>query len=207
MPIYEFYSPDTNKVYSFYARSLAYAGKTPRCPDGPKYRMEKLISSFAVLGRSAKKEAEAKEAAKDMPGGGPEDARMEVAMQAMEREFSGMDEDNPDPRQLGRMMRRMSELTGEKMPAEMEEMTRRLEAGEDPDKLEEKFGDQFGGEGEGEEGYPGMGEPPMPGADKDKGDEKDEKAAARRRLLRAMQRRRQGPIRDQKLYEMAEYVV
>jgi hypothetical protein len=32
MPIYEFYSPDNNRLYQFLARSLAYRDKTPRCP-------------------------------------------------------------------------------------------------------------------------------------------------------------------------------
>src|SRR5437899_32114 len=98
MPIYEFYSPKTRKIYSFLARSLAYSASTPRCPDDPRAPMEKMISSFAMIGR-----------AKENPAGSsgePEidDSRMERAMTAMEREFSGMDESNPDPRQLARMM-------------------------------------------------------------------------------------------------------
>src|SRR4051812_36169585 len=120
MPIYEFYSPQTRKIYSFLARSLAYAGKIPRCPDNAKAKMEKLVSSFSVTGR-----------AKEKPEAGPEadpgdDPRMEQAMAEMEREFGGMDEENPDPRQLARMMRKMSSLTGEKMPAQMQEMIARM---------------------------------------------------------------------------------
>jgi hypothetical protein len=56
-----------------------------------------------------------------------------------------MDENNPDPRMLGRMMRKMTDATGQAMPAEMEQMIRRLESGEDPEKLEEEFGDAFEG--------------------------------------------------------------
>ena len=37
------------------------------------------------------------------------------------------------------MMRKMSSLTGEKIPETMEEMIRRMEAGEDPEKLEEEY--------------------------------------------------------------------
>ena len=81
MPIYEFYSPKTRKIYSFYARSLAYAGRVPRCPDDPKAAMEKMVSSFAVTGRAAGK-----------PAGGPaddaaDDPRLERAMAEMERDF------------------------------------------------------------------------------------------------------------------------
>src|SRR5687767_6438860 len=134
MPIYEFFCPQLNKIYSFYARSLALAGKTPRCPDNPKYRMERMVSSFSFTGR---KQEEKKVAA----GEGPDDPRMERMMAEMERDFGGMDEENPDPKQLARMMRKMSGLTGEKMPETMDEMIRRMEAGEDPEKLEAEYGD------------------------------------------------------------------
>ncbi len=196
MPIYEYYSPDTNKIYSFYARSLAYADKTPRCPDGKQHRMKKLVSAFAVIGRSKEPEKTPNPAGAE----GADDPRMEAAMAAMEREFTGMNEENPDPRQLGRMMRRMSELSGEKMPAEMEEMTRRLEAGEDSEKLEEKFGDQFGDEEGGEMNE--MGGPP--GAETT--ETKEERA--KKRMLRALARRRRAePQRDPVLYEIADYVM
>jgi len=188
MPIYEFYSPQTNKIYSFYARSIAYANKTPRCPDGPQYQMQKLISSFAVLGSSKTKQSA--ETARETSAA--DDARMEAALRTLEREFGNMDTENPDPRQLGRMMRRMSELTGEKMPAELEEMTRRLEAGESPEKLEEEMENQFG-EPDPEDMPPTTDEPTG---------EKDKKQSFR--SLRP--RRRAAPIRDPKLYDMAEYV-
>jgi hypothetical protein len=185
MPIYEFYSPDTNKIYSFLARSLSYADKTPRCPDGPKCRMEKQVSAFAVVGR-AKEPAATPSGADAM-----DDAKMEAAMKAMESEFAGLDADNPDPRQMGRMMRRMSELTGEKMPPEMEEMTRRMEAGEDPEKLEAEYGDA-------------LGEP-----DAEAGPEKPAETAEDRkkaRLKSRLRRQRPAPTRDATLYDMAEYV-
>jgi hypothetical protein len=178
MPIYEFYSPDTNKIYSFLARSLSYADKTPCCPDGKKYRMEKLISAFAVVGRA--KEPSATPAGADALA----DAKMEATMKAMESEFAGIDAENPDPRQMGRMMRRMSELTGEKMPAEMEEMTRRMETGEDPEKLEAEYGESFT-------------EPPAADATP---------AERQQARFKSLLRRRSAPTRDTTLYDMAEYV-
>ena len=137
MPIYEFYSPETHKIYSFFARSLAYASKTPRCPDKPGAPMERMVSKFAVTGRAKEKS--------DMPAGDDMDPRMERVMAEMERDMAGMDENNPDPRALGRMMRKMTEATGQAMPEGMDQMIRRLEAGEDPEKLEEEFGDAFDG--------------------------------------------------------------
>jgi len=58
----------------------------------------------------------------------------------MEGEFANVDEN--DPRAMGRMMRRMADLTGEKIDGEMEEVVRKLEEGADPESLE----DQLGGE-------------------------------------------------------------
>ena len=179
MPIYEFYCPQTNKVYSFFARSGIGPGVLPRCPDKPTAPMKRIMSGFAVIGK-------AKEPGDDPAGDDFDDPRMEAAMAEMERELSTMDEDNPDPRKMGQLMRRMSELTGEKMPDVMQEMVGRLEAGEDPDKLEEEYGDlpeleDFGG-GDGDDG----GQTP----------------SERRK---ALMRRLRGPERDPELYELRDY--
>jgi len=42
---------------------------------------------------------------------------------------------------LARMMRKMTAMSGEKVPGEVDEMIRRMEAGEDPEKLEGEYGD------------------------------------------------------------------
>jgi len=179
MPIYEYFSPDTNKIYTFFSHGVMDSGIVPRCPDGDRHAMRKMMSGFAVIGR-AKEASEA---------GGPDDLddpRMEAAMAELEREMSGMDEENPDPRQMGHLMRRMMEMTGEKMPGVMEEMVRRLEAGEDPDKLEEEYGDlpeleAFGAEGE-------------------------EAAGTESGRAKALLRRMRGPVRDPELYELKDYL-
>jgi hypothetical protein len=49
-----------------------------------------------------------------------------------------MNED--DPQAMARMMRKLMETTGMRMGAGMEEAIRRMEAGEDPDKVEEDMG-------------------------------------------------------------------
>ncbi len=182
MPIYEFYCPNNNKIYSFFARSLAYAGKSPRCPDNSKFKMERLLSKFAITGR-------AKEKTEAPVGAGMDDPRMEAALAEMEREFGGMDTENPDPRALGRMMRRMSALAGEKMPGQMDEMIRRMEAGEDMEKLESEYGDVMD-EMESDEALPG-------------GSDANPKGASLKDRLRAIRGR---PVRDETLYEMGDYV-
>ena len=133
MPIYEFYCPDNNKLYSFLARTLAYRDKLPVCPDGEGLRMEKRVSAFAVIGK-------AKEESGDDPFAGVDDAKMESFMADMEREMGSMNEENPDPRQLGHFMRKMTDMMGDRTPDALKEVVRRLESGEDPEKLEEQFG-------------------------------------------------------------------
>jgi hypothetical protein len=176
MPIYEFYSPDTNRIYSFFARSLTQGQLTPRCPDNPQARMERMISRFAVTGR-AKEKSDSPVESESL------DPRMERVMAEMESEMSSMNEDNPDPRQLGRLMRKMTEATGQKMPEAMEQMIQRLERGEDPEKLEEEFGDSLENLGE----------------DFPEGESGEEKPAPARSSLKR-------PTRDPALYEMSDYL-
>ena len=61
--------------------------------------------------------------------------------------MNGMDEENPDPKQMGQLMRKMCEMTGERMDEPMEEVVRKLEEGMDPDALEERMGDFLGDDG------------------------------------------------------------
>jgi hypothetical protein len=174
MPIYEFYSPDSHRIYSFLAKRFLKEGEVPICPDGAKNRMEKVVSAFAFTGK-------AKEVVKKEGESGAEmDPRMEREMMKMADEFSKMDERNPDPRMLGKMMRRMMEASGQKLPGEMGEMLQRLEKGENPDKLEEEYGDVM---------------EKMEGLGGEKGE--DWKMRLRRRV---------PPRRDPKLYEWEDYV-
>jgi hypothetical protein len=145
MPIYEYYCPDNHRIYQFFAKTISQGRTVPKCPDNPDFRMRKVISVFSVGSPSSPSDAPqsgAKEgfdaAGADPESGGPDDGRMNAAMEAMEREFSSVDEN--DPRAMGRMMRRMTELTGEKIDGEMEEVVRKLEEGADPEALEEQLG-------------------------------------------------------------------
>ena len=181
MPIYEYYCQDNHTVYQFYAKTLAQGRTVPKCPDNPKYRMEKMVSAFAVTS-GGKKGDEPPPSPAAASGDSAEDARMEGALGAMEREFSSIDEN--DPRAMGRMMRRMAELSGEKIDGEMEAVVRKLEEGTDPDSLEE----QLGGDATSplEDPDAGAGAPPPP---------TQKEARARWKA------RRRTPTRDPKLYD------
>ena len=88
-----------------------------------------------------------KEAPASAPGaeGGPpmpdmDDPRVERAMMAMERDIEGLDENNP--RHMAHMMKKMKDLMPPgSMPKELDVAIKRLEAGEDPEKIEADMGD------------------------------------------------------------------
>jgi hypothetical protein len=57
--------------------------------------------------------------------------------------------DGPDdPKQMASVMKRMFDLTGMQPTGAMLEAMKRMEAGEDPDKIDEEMGDALDGEGD-----------------------------------------------------------
>ncbi len=155
MPIYEYYCAENHTIYQFFAKTLAQGQLTPPCPDNPAFKLQKAVSSFAI-NRGAK-EPSAESSGDD--GNDPaQDAKMEAAMGAMESEFSQVDEN--DPRAMAKMMRRMSEITGEKIDGEMEEVVRKLEEGADPDSLEGQLGGGADSTSENDPYGGGMDSPP-----------------------------------------------
>ena len=145
MPIYEFACDKCRKVYQFFFRSPS-AKKKPRCPSCGNRGLRRHMSRFAVKSGGAGEPASADE---------PDPARMEQALGRLERDMGSLDEN--DPRQMGHFMRRMMEETGTDLGPEMETAIRRLESGEDPEKIEEEMGDLLGddvGSGDGSDyGY------------------------------------------------------
>ncbi len=149
MPIYEFYCPDCNTVYSFFSATVDTEA-SPACPKCGRPELGRRPSRFATLKRAKTEgEGEGEGGPEDDLFAGIDDERMERAMEAMASEFEGLDDENaePDPRQMSHMLRRFTDLTGLEAGPRMKDMLDRLDRGEDPDALEEEFG---GGE-EGDE--------------------------------------------------------
>jgi hypothetical protein len=190
MPIYEFMSRDTGKIYSFFAHSPSYAEKMPFCPDGKKYKMEKVMSVFSITGKKEEPPAMAHVGGDDPndPFAGMDGAQAEKVMKELEGAMGGMDEDNPDPKQMGQLMRKMCEMTGESMDEPMEEVVRKLEEGADPDELEDRMGDFLGDEES--EGIP-------------EGEEDKSKESVKSRLKKLMKKQ---IVRDPELYEFSDYL-
>ncbi len=149
MPIYEYLCRPCNTVYNFLVQD-PNTSKQPECPRCGSTDMKKRLSTFSISG-GPKKSAEAQEPETDEDGG--EDPEVEREMNKLMQRAENIDENNP--RQLGELMRRMSEVSGEEMDEATDEAVRRLEKGEDPDKIEEEMGDILGGEEEGGAGASG----------------------------------------------------
>jgi putative FmdB family regulatory protein len=141
VPIYEFYCPDCHTVFHFLAR-VPDTAKRPACPRCARPRLARRPSAFAISrGRAAAA------AADDDPEGG-DPARLERTMAELAREAEDLG-DGDDPRQTARLMRRLFDGSGMPLGPGMEEALRRLEAGEDPDRIEEEMGDALEGEMDG----------------------------------------------------------
>ena len=132
MPIYEFLCEACNRIFSFHSFKVA-TEKIPTCPKCGSTDLHRVPSRFGVV-------ASAKKAAGDVDAGADfDDPRMEREMMRFAAELEGMDEN--DPRAMAAAVRKMTEIAGEPVTPAMEEMIRRLEAGEDPEQVEEDLGD------------------------------------------------------------------
>jgi len=155
MPIYEFACPKCRRIFNFLSKKVAPA-RTPACPKCGRRKMTKRVSAFALAGRAKESPAAAGEDAG--PGGAPmpdmDDPRVARAMSEMERDMEHMDENNP--RHMAQLMKKMKGLMpAGSMPKELDVAIKRLEAGEDPEKIEQDMGDVLGDFMGGEEGGPG----------------------------------------------------
>lgn len=121
MPIYEYTCHDCQRRVSLLWRSFADAeNHAPVCPRCGGVHLTRLISRVAVV-RS-------------------EGSRLDdLADNGADSALSGLDEN--DPKSLARFMRHMADETGEDLGPEFEEVVGRLEAGEDPESIEESMPD------------------------------------------------------------------
>jgi putative FmdB family regulatory protein len=154
MPIYEFACPNCRVIFNFLSKRIN-PDRSPVCPKCGNKRMEKQLSAFAMP-RGAKEPAsggEAEGADAEMPD--MDDPRVMRAMSELERDMEHMDENNP--RHMAHMMRKMKDMMPPgTVPKDLDIAIKRLEAGEDPEKIEADMGDLLGGM-MGEEGGPSGG--------------------------------------------------
>ncbi len=85
-----------------------------------------------------------------------DDPKIARAMSELERDMASMDENNP--RHMAQMMKKMKEvMPSGAVPKEMDIAIKRLEKGEDPEKIEADLGDLMGGMFGDDEDGTGMG--------------------------------------------------
>ena len=67
-----------------------------------------------------------------------DDERLDRAMESLAAEVDAIDED--DPRQAAGLLRKLYDATGLDLGPGIEEANRRMESGEDPERIEEELG-------------------------------------------------------------------
>jgi putative FmdB family regulatory protein len=129
MPIYEFFCPDCNTIFNFFSRRIN-TDSQPDCPRCGRKKIRKMRSTFATIGKAAEE---------NDPLAGMDETKMERAFEGLLREAENINED--DPRQMAGLMRKFSDKTGISLGDKMEEALSRLEAGENPEQIEQEMGD------------------------------------------------------------------
>ena len=158
MPIYEFACPKCRVIFNFLSKRLN-PERPPACPKCGNKKMVKQMSRFAAPRGAKEPAAQTDEGGEHEPMPDMEDPRVMRAMSELERDMEHLDENNP--KHMAHMMRKMKDvLPAGTVPKELDVAIKRLEAGEDPEKIEEDMGDVLGdfmgGEGD-EEGMGGYG--------------------------------------------------
>jgi putative FmdB family regulatory protein len=150
MPIYEFACPKCRRIFSFLSKRMN-PGRLPVCPKCGNKKLEKQVSQFAMTRGLAEPSADGGPEGNDESMPDMDDPRVARAMAEMERDMEHMDENNP--RHMAHMMRKMKDMMPPgSMPKELDIAIKRLEAGEDPEKIEADMGDVLGDLMGGEEG-------------------------------------------------------
>ncbi|MBK5257666.1 MAG: zinc ribbon domain-containing protein [Vicinamibacteria bacterium] len=141
MPIYEFYCSSCHTIFNFLSKRINIEA-TPCCPKCGKVTARKPSTFAMSRNRPEPKAGEGGPGGEgDMmdPFANMDEAQMESAMESLASEADGIDEN--DPRQAANVMRKLFDATGMPMGGGMQEALKRMESGEDPEKIEEDMGD------------------------------------------------------------------
>ena len=130
MPIYEFYCPECHTIFNFFSKSVN-TEKSPLCPKCQKIQLDRYMSVFATPRNKGEED--------DTPLPDLDENKMERAMNLLAKEAEHVDEN--DPKQAANLMRKLTDMTGLNLGPGMQEALNRLEAGEDPEKIEAEMGD------------------------------------------------------------------
>jgi putative FmdB family regulatory protein len=142
MPIYEYACPKCRVIFNFLSKRVN-PEHLPVCPRCGNKQMTKQVSRFSMSRGLKEPAAKTEGEGAEPPMPDFDDPRVEHAMADLERDMEHMDENNP--RHMAHMMRKMKDLMPPgTVPKELDVAIKRLEAGEDPEKIEEDMGDVLG---------------------------------------------------------------
>ncbi|MGV3755140.1 MAG: FmdB family zinc ribbon protein [Verrucomicrobiota bacterium] len=140
MPIYEYACPKCRKIFNFLSKRIK-PDRLPICPKCGNKKMVKELSRFAMIKGAA--EPAAGGLGDDMAMPNFDDPRVQKVMNEMERDMGSMDENNP--KHIAHMMKKMKDIMpAGSVPKELDVAIKRLEQGEDPEKIEADMGDVLG---------------------------------------------------------------
>ncbi len=176
MPLYEFYCEPCHTIFTFRSARVDTA-TVPFCPTCGG-RLKREVSAFAHIVRGASKAPDAEGDSAEI--GDPLAGRMEQAAARLGDRLQALDDDGADPSDAVRVMRELADAGGLRFNAEVREAMARIEAGEDPERIDEQFSEVFDTDN------------PF-----DAGDAQDGTASARNWL-----RRLRGPARDSQWYDL-----
>ena len=155
MPLYEFYCEPCHTIFTFRFPRVDTA-TLPPCPRCGK-KLKREVSVFAHIVRG-----QAQESAEPAADGEDATDRMDRVLSQMGERMQALEDDDADPREAVRVMKELASAGGLHFNKEVREAMARIEAGEDPEKIDEEFSEVFDTEnpfadGDDGEGKPGAG--------------------------------------------------
>jgi len=117
MPTYDYICNNCNQRFDVFMTFTEYGKKPVNCAHCKSKNVRRRMTKVRI----AKSE----------------DSRME----SMADNFGGFEGLDDDPKEMGRVMRKMGKEMGEEMPPEFDEVVGRLEAGQSPEEIESAVSD------------------------------------------------------------------
>ena len=117
MPTYDFICNNCNERFDVFLTFAEYGKKTVKCPHCKSKNVRRRMTKVRI----AKSD--------------------ESRMESMADDFSGFEGLEDDPKEMGRMMRKMGKEMGEDLPPEFDEVVDRLESGQSPEEIEKEVPD------------------------------------------------------------------
>ena len=133
MPLYEFYCEPCHTIFTFRSPRVDTV-TVPACPVcGALLKRE--VSAFAHIVRG--------KSAPDASADGDAASRMDEVLARMGERVQALDDEDADPREAVKVMKEMAAAGGLAFNKEVQEAMSRIEAGEDPGKIDEEFKEVF----------------------------------------------------------------